>query len=89
MLVLGFLWVAWDAFDGFAAYQHTRWIWQSQHLQDGENIKRADAINAMRDLSIALKDRHRVILAPVVLMLTGGLVAAFGPMRRKDHTHIG
>jgi hypothetical protein len=37
----------------------------------------------MRELSLALKDRHRVIIIPAVLMLAGGLVAAFGPRRQK------
>jgi uncharacterized membrane protein HdeD (DUF308 family) len=81
LLVVGFLWIAWDAASGFTTYQHSRWIWQSQHLPEGETIKRTDAIGAMRELSLALKDRHRVVVVPALLMLVGGMVTAFNPRK--------
>lgn len=73
LLVTGFLWITWDAVDSFVGYQHKRWIWQSQHLPAGETIPRTEAVGAMRELSLALKDRHRVVLIPALLMLAGGL----------------
>lgn len=82
LLVTGFLWICYDAAEGFVEYQYTRWIWQSQNLPTGETIKRADAVSAMRDLSLDLKSRHRVVIAPALLMLAGGLVA--GRWQRKQ-----
>jgi hypothetical protein len=43
LLLVGFIWIAWDAADGFVGYQHTRWVWQSQDLPEGETIKRTEA----------------------------------------------
>jgi hypothetical protein len=81
LLVVGFLWIASDAVVGFVGYQHTRWVWQSQHLPEGETIKRTEAVSAMRELSLALKDRHRVVVVPALLMLVGGMVTAFSPRK--------
>jgi len=47
LLAAGFLWIVWDSFDGFVLYQHTHWIWQSQHLPAGETILRDDAVVAL------------------------------------------
>ncbi len=77
LLVSGFIWIALDTAEGFVGYQHARWIWQTQHLPEGESIKRDEASKAMRDLSLALKDRHRVLFVPAAIMLAGGLLAAF------------
>jgi hypothetical protein len=88
LLVVGFLWITLDVTDGFTRYQHSRWVWQSQQLPEGETIKRTDAVSAMRDLSLDLKDRHRVIFIPATLMLAGGLVAAFGRRKQKIETHV-
>ena len=74
LLIAGFLWIAGD---GFTNYQHARWAGQSQHLPAGETIPRAEAVRAMRKLSLALKDRHRLVLVPATLMLTGGLLVTF------------
>ena len=76
LLVTGFLWIAWDI-DDFIAYQHAHWMWQSQHLPDGDVVKRTEAVNAMRDLSLSLNDKQKTFLFPAVLMLVGGLVAGF------------
>ena len=84
LLLIGFLWITWDAAGGFVGYQYTRWMWHSQQLPAGDTIQRTDAVRAMRELSIALKDRHRVILLPAVLMLAGGLLAAFGRRRQNS-----
>jgi hypothetical protein len=64
LLVIGFLWIAADAVIGFVGYQHLLWIWQSQHLPEGGTIKRTEASRAMRELSLALKNRHRVVVMP-------------------------
>jgi len=53
------------------------WIWQSQHLPPGDTLTRSQASGAMRELSPALKDRHRVIPVPALSMLAGGLLPAF------------
>jgi hypothetical protein len=84
LLILGFFWIAWDAADGFCSYQHTRWIWQTKHLPAGDTIPRTDAIDAMREMGLALKDRHRMVLLPVSMMLAGGLLAAFGKRNQKN-----
>ena len=81
LLVTGFLWIAWDVAGGFTGYQHVRWIWQSQHLPAGETIQRTEAVGAMRELSLALKDRHRLVFVPALLMLAGGFIAAFSRSR--------
>lgn len=84
LLILGFLWIAWDAADGFVCYQHAQWIWQTQHLPAGDTIPRTDAVDAMRELGLALKDRHRKVLLPVSMMLAGGLMAALGKRNQKN-----
>jgi hypothetical protein len=88
LLVVGFLWIAWDASDSFVGYQHMRWMWQSQHLPAGDTIPRTDAVGAMRELSLALKDRHRVILLPALLMLAGGLIATFSQRTHKHESPV-
>ena len=84
LLVLGFLWIAWDTATGFVSDQHSMWVWQSQHMPPGETITRSEASGAMRELSLALKNRHRVIILPALLMLAGGLIAAFSKRRQRD-----
>lgn len=86
LLVVGFIWIADDVAMGFTDYQYIRCIWQTQQLPKGDTIKRTDAVDAMRNLSLDLKDRHRVIIAPALLMLVGGLVAGFSLRKQKiDH----
>lgn len=77
-LVVGFIWIVHDTASTFVSYQHTRWIWQSKHLPAGESIPRSEAVSAMRELSLNLKNRHRVILIPTSCMLVGGLLIFFG-----------
>jgi len=83
LLVGGFLWIGYDAAEGFTLHQYTRWMWQSKNLTAGETIQRAEAIHAMRDLSLDLKDRHRLILVPATLMLAGGLMAGLSQRKQK------
>ena len=83
LLVIGFLWIGYDTADGFVDYQYSRWMWQSKNLPAGDTVKRIDAVGAMRDLSLSLKDRHRVVFVPAVLMLAGGLVAGFSQRKQK------
>jgi hypothetical protein len=77
LVIAGFLWIAWDCAAGFVGYQHRRWIWQTQHMPTGEDIKRTDAAGAMRELSLDLNNRHREVLLPAVVMLAGGLILGF------------
>ena len=74
ILILGFLWIVQDCFDGFTSYQHMRWIHTSQNLPPGEMIKREVGIQTGRELALDLKDRHRLILLPAGLMLFGGAI---------------
>ena len=83
-LIVGFLWVAWDCATGFVVYQYARCMRQTQHLPAGETIKRADAAGAMWELSLDLKNRHRQILIPALLMLAGGLTLAFNKRARHE-----
>jgi hypothetical protein len=83
LLVIGFLWIGWDVGSGFVSYQYTAWISQSQHLPSGDTLTRDEASGAMRELGLALKDRHRVVIFPATLMLAGGLLAAFSQRRQK------
>jgi len=86
LLVVGFLWIAWDAASGFVTDQHSMWIWQSQHMPPGDTLTRSQASGAMRELSLALKDRHRVVFIPALLMLVGGLTAAFSRRTQRHDT---
>lgn len=79
LLFMGFLWIALDTAVSFTGYQYTRWILQSKNLPPGETLPREDAVTAMRDLSLALNERHRVIFIPALLMFTGGVILAFYP----------
>ena len=88
LLLGGFLWIGWDCAADFVIYQHGRWMWQSQHLSAGDTIKRDEAIGAMRDLSIALKDRHRRVLLPAFVMFAGGFVSAFAPRSKRLEERI-
>lgn len=81
-LVTGFAWLLIDTLFAFTSYQQSRWIWQSQNLPGGDRIPRDVSISAMRDLSLDLKNRHRVILFPGCVMLAGGLLV-FGAQMLK------
>ena len=74
LLLVGFSWVIYDAVSSFTSYQHMRWILQSKNLPAGESIPRDEAVSAMRELSLTLKNRHRLIIVPSSLMLAGGLL---------------
>jgi len=83
MLIAGFLWIGWDTTIGFVDDQHTIWISESQHMPPGDVLTRDQASGAMRKLSLALKDRHRVLFLPALLMLVGGLTATFSHKSQK------
>jgi hypothetical protein len=83
LLLVGFLWIMLDALQGFADYQHSRWIWQAQRLPEGRVIERDPAVAAMRQMGLALKDRHRVVVYPAFLMLGGGLAIAYGSRPKR------
>jgi hypothetical protein len=89
LLILGFLWIAWDAAFSFADDQHGIWIWTSQNMPPGDTLTRAQASASMRQLSLALKDRHRVIVIPALLMLGGGLAAALSRPRSENEKRPG
>ena len=63
-----------DAGSSFTSFQHTRWIWQSQNLPAGDLIPRDEVVSNMRELSLSLNNRHRLIAIPACLMLAGGLL---------------
>ncbi|SKA98447.1 hypothetical protein SAMN02745166_02760 [Prosthecobacter debontii] len=86
LLIVGFLWIAWDVASGFVMDSYLTWVWQSQHLPPGDTLTRNQASGAMRELSLALKDRHRVVLIPAWLMLAGGLIAAWSRRSQKPES---
>ena len=77
-LILGFAWITYDCVDGFTGYQHSNWILSVKRLPEGGVIPRDDASKALREASLRLKDRHRFVLIPAVVMLAGGLMLAIG-----------
>ncbi len=77
VLIAGFIWLMFDAVESFTSYQHTRWIWQSKHLPIGDSVPRDEAVLAMRELSLNLKNRHLIVIMPAGLMLVGGLLIFF------------
>jgi heme A synthase len=89
LLVIGFLWIGWDVAVGFTDAQYEVWISQSQHLPPGDTLTRSQASAAMRELSLTLKDMHRFVIIPALLMLVGGLIAAFSQRRQKNETQVG
>jgi hypothetical protein len=84
ILIVGFIWLMFDTISSYTSYQHRQWIWQSKNLPAGEEIPRDDAVMAMRELSLDLKDRHRVVIMPAALMLIGGLLTFFARPRRRN-----
>jgi|AntRauTorcE11897_2_1112592.scaffolds.fasta_scaffold99636_1 hypothetical protein len=74
LLVIGFVWLLIDAGSSFTSYQHTKWIWKSQNLPAGDAVPRDVAVSAMRELSLDLNNRHRIVLLPGCVMLAGGLL---------------
>ncbi len=87
-LLLGFAWIAYDCLEGFTAYQHSNWIMSAQELPEGAVIPRDDASMALRETSLRLKDRHRIVLLPAVLMLAGGLMLSIGGHGRASEKKI-
>lgn len=82
LLLGGFLWLAYDVAVGFADYQYLTWIGYSKtKLPEGDSIARRDVVGIMRELCLDLKNRHRVVIVPAVLMLAGGLMIG---ARRKS-----
>lgn len=87
LLIGGFLWIGWDAAVGFSDDQHTIWVAHTQHLSSGETLTRDQASIELRQLSLALKDRHRVVILPAILMLAGGLISALSNRKQVHDTH--
>jgi len=83
LLGIGFLWITLDVVSGFSNFQHMNWIWHSQNLPSGETIEKSAAVGVMRELSLALNTRHRIVVIPALLMLVGGLSLAFSPTPPK------
>ena len=77
VVLSGFLWIMFDCVAGFTAFQHSYWWRRSGELPAGETIKRDRAIGAMRDISLRLNERHRDILLPALMMLSGSIVMLF------------
>ncbi len=87
LLVIGFLWVLIDTQAGFVAYSYLSCVQHIKHLPEGDMVTRNDAGAAMRDLSLDLKNMHKAILMPVVLMFGGGLLTAFARRPKKVELH--
>jgi hypothetical protein len=83
---LGLLWVMHDCLIGFTSYQHLNWVVSSKHLSDSETISRDEAVTAMRDISLDLKNRHRIILIPTALMVLGGVLVIVDGRRTKKNS---
>jgi hypothetical protein len=88
LLIIGFLWIGYDTAIGFVGDQHTIWIWQSQNMPPGDTLTRSQASGEMRKLSLALKDRHRILILPALLMLAGGLTATFTKKKQRDEPPV-
>jgi hypothetical protein len=78
LLIIGFLWIGWDTTMGFVDSQYATWVMHSKSMPPGETFTRSQVSGLMRELSLDLKERHRVMIIPTILMLVGGLMAAFG-----------
>src|SRR3954463_8062316 len=75
LLIGGFVWLAYDVAIGFTEDQYAIWIGYSKtKLPAGDPVPRRDVIGIMRELCLDLKNRHRFVIAPGVLMLAGGLL---------------
>lgn len=83
LLLAGFFWIGYDTLVGIVDDQHAIWIWQSKDMRPGDTLAMSQASGAMRELSLVLKDRHRVMLLPASMMLAGGLIAAFSKTRQR------
>jgi len=58
-----------------AGLTHPMWIWQSQHLPEGEMIPRTEAVAAMREFQLKANWLFRkMIFLPTVAMFLGGLI---------------
>jgi hypothetical protein len=86
LLVVGFLWIAGETTIGFVGYQHTMWIWQMKQLPPGDVVTKDEASDAMRKLSLRLKERHKIVLYPASMMLVGGLVVALSRRKKEGET---
>lgn len=75
LLVGGVLWIAYDVAVGFTEDQYVMWIGYSKaKLPPGDPVARHDVVGVMRELCLDLKNRHRVVIVPAVMMLAGGLL---------------
>jgi len=88
LLIVGFLWIVFDASFHFTAFAYARWMWQSKQLPAGETVQRSEAVSGLRDMSLALKDRHRFILLPAALMFAGGMIVSFAPKMQRAKTDL-
>jgi len=84
LLVAGFIWIAFDAGSSFVSYQYIGWISKSKSLPVGDAIRRKEAVSALREYGLSLRNRHRLVMLPSVLMLAGGLLIYFAPKSRNE-----
>ena len=82
VVVMGFLWIISDCAMWFTQFQHGYWWWRSGQLPAGDMIERDKAIQAMRDISLRLNERHRDIVLPAFVMLAGSVLVLLTPGRR-------
>ena len=83
VVMIGFLWIVLDCAFGFKQFQHSYWWRRSGELPAGEMIERSRAIGAMRDISLRLNERHRDIVLPALVMVTGSIVILLGSSRAR------
>jgi len=82
VVVMGFLWIISDCAMWFTQFQHGYWWQRSGELPAGSMIERDKAIQAMRDISLRLNERHRDIVLPAFLMLAGSALVLLTSGRR-------
>jgi hypothetical protein len=82
VVVMGFLWIIGDCAMWFTQFQHGYWWRRSGELPAGGMIERDKAIQAMRDISLRLNERHRDIVLPAFVMLAGSVLVLLTPGRR-------
>ena len=71
-MAIGLLWIATVCLDSARFY--SLWMWHSQNLTAGELIPRTDAVNQMKDLSLAVRNIYRPLVIPAVMILVGGVL---------------
>ena len=87
-LVLGFLWIGYDVTMDFTRSQYMTWIvYVKTKLPEGDSISRQKASSLIKEMGLKLRDRHRLVIFPAVMMLAGGLMVGRTP--KKNWRELG